>query len=34
MPIIELTSDDALLVENYGRHWAEMGIDLIPLSSA
>jgi ribosomal protein S18 acetylase RimI-like enzyme len=26
MPIIELTSDDALVVENYGLHWAEMGI--------
>lgn len=26
MPTIELTSDDALLVENYGLHWAEMGV--------
>ncbi|WP_298161749.1 GNAT family N-acetyltransferase [Brevundimonas sp.] len=26
MPIVELTSDDALLVENYGLHWLEMGI--------
>jgi ribosomal protein S18 acetylase RimI-like enzyme len=26
MAIIELTSDDALLVENYGLHWVEMGI--------
>jgi GNAT superfamily N-acetyltransferase len=26
MPTIEPTSDDALLVENYGLHWAEMGI--------
>jgi GNAT superfamily N-acetyltransferase len=26
MPIIELTSDDALLVENYGFHWIDMGI--------
>jgi GNAT superfamily N-acetyltransferase len=27
MASIELTSDDALLVENYGLHWLEMGID-------
>jgi GNAT superfamily N-acetyltransferase len=26
MAIIEPTSDHALLVENYGRHWLEMGI--------
>ena len=26
MPTVELTSDDALLVENYGLHWLEMGI--------
>jgi ribosomal protein S18 acetylase RimI-like enzyme len=27
MTTIELTHDDALLVENYGRHWADMGVD-------
>lgn len=26
MLTVELTSDDALLIENYGLHWAEMGI--------
>jgi GNAT superfamily N-acetyltransferase len=29
MTIIELTSDDTLLVENYGRHWQAMGIEAI-----
>jgi GNAT superfamily N-acetyltransferase len=27
MTIIELTSDDTLLVENYGLHWLAMGIE-------
>jgi GNAT superfamily N-acetyltransferase len=27
MTIIELTSDDMLLVENYGLHWLAMGIE-------
>jgi hypothetical protein len=29
MTVIELTSDDTLLVENYGRHWQAMGIEAI-----
>jgi GNAT superfamily N-acetyltransferase len=31
MATIELTADDALLIENYGLHWLEMGI---PFSEA